>query len=180
MTAQLDISANRQHRNYGRRTQAGRVLWWLCQPLFRLSPRPLWVWRIWLLRAFGAQVGQGVHIHPTVRVTMPWNLCLGDQAAVGDRAILYALGQISIGARATVSQNAHLCTGSHDHHDPARPLRKRPIVIDDDAWVCADAFVGPGVRIGAGAILGARAVAMHDVAPGKIGIGNPLLIRDPQ
>ena len=102
MTARIDITANRATRSYGRRAQVARVLWWLCTPLFRLSPRPLWGWRSSLLRLFGAQVGAAVHVYPTVRITMPWNLRLGDQAAVGDHAILYALGQISIGARATV------------------------------------------------------------------------------
>lgn len=176
MTMQLDIAANRAARKYGPRTQAARVLWALCLPLFRFSPRPMWGWRAWLLRRFGAQVGQGVHLHPTVRILMPWNLTLGDQVTVGDRAILYALGAITIGDRATVSQYAHLCAGTHDTRDPARPLVKQPIIIGADAWVCADAFVGPGVQVGAGAILGARAVAMRDLPQGCTGIGNPMQI----
>ena len=108
---------------------------------------------------------------------MPWKLCIGDQAAVGGHAILYALGEIQIGARATVSQHAHLCAGSHDIRDPARPLMTPPICICEDAWICADAFVGPGVRIGKGAILGARAVAMKDLPEGKVGVGNPMVVR---
>lgn len=177
MTTRIDITANRATRSYGRGAQVARVLWWLCTPLFRLSPRPFWGWRSALLRLFGAQVGAAVHVHPTVRIMMPWNLRLGDQAAVGDRAILYALGVITIGARATISQNAHLCAGSHDHRDPARPVLKHPINIGEDVWVCADAFVGPNVRIGAGAILGARAVAMRDLPAGATGYGNPMQIR---
>jgi putative colanic acid biosynthesis acetyltransferase WcaF len=125
-------------------------------------------------------MGNDIHIHPTARIIMPWNLRIADQATVGDRVILYALGTVHIGARATVSQNAHLCAGTHDWRDPARPLQKLPIWIDADAWVCADAFVGPGVRIGQGAILGARAVAMKDLPAGYIGIGNPMQIRPAQ
>ena len=177
MTAQVDISANRRARNYGRREQLGRVLWWLATPLFRFSPRLLWGWRAALLRLFGAEVGAQVHVFPSVRIAMPWNLRLGDQVAVGDHAILYALGVISIGDRATVSQRAHLCAGTHDHRDPARPLLRQPIGIGADAWVCADAFVGPKVRIGPGAILGARAVAMRDLPGGTTGYGNPMRIR---
>lgn len=176
MTMQLDIAANRAARKYGRRTQVARVLWALCVPLFRFSPRPMWGWRAWLLRRFGARVGRGAHLHPSVRILMPWNLLIGDQVTIGDRAILYALGVITIGDRATVSQYAHLCAGTHDTRDPARPLCKRPIMIGPDAWVCADAFVGPDVRIGAGAILGARAVAMRDLPPRCTGIGNPMQI----
>lgn len=130
-----------------------------------------------MVRCFGGQIGRDVHLHPTVRITIPWNLRIGDQAAVGDCAILYALGPIEIGPRATVSQYAHLCAGTHNWRDPARPLLKTPIQIGADAWVCADAFVGPGVRIGQGAILGARAVAMKDLPEAHIGVGNPMQAR---
>lgn len=177
MTVQVDITANRKARNYGRREQLGRVLWWLATPLFRFSPRHFWGWRIALLRLFGAEVGVQVHVFPSARITMPWNLRLGDQVAVGDHVILYALGVISLGNRATVSQRAHVCAGTHDHRDPTRPLLRQPINIGADAWVCADAFVGPNVRIGPGAILGARAVAMRDLPAGTTGYGNPMQIR---
>ncbi|WP_439154837.1 DapH/DapD/GlmU-related protein [Yoonia sp.] len=176
MTARLDITANRRCRKYSRRTQVARVVWALCLPLFRFSPRPLWGWRVWLLRRFGARVGRCAHLHPTVRILMPWNLTIGDQVTIGDRAILYALGAITIGDRATVSQYAHLCAGTHDASDPARALRRLPVSIGTDAWVCADAFVGPDVRIGANAILGARAVAMRDLPAGCTGVGNPMRV----
>lgn len=105
---------------------------------------------------------------------MPWHLQIADQAAIGDRVILYALGPIVIGARATVSQNAHLCAGTHDVRRADRPLVKARIRVGADAWICADAFVGPNVSIGEGAILGARAVAMRSLAAGRIGEGNPM------
>lgn len=175
----LDVSGNRRSRNYNARVLFARVLWRLCYPLFRLSPRPFWTWRQILLRVFGAKIGRGAHIYPTARITMPWNITIGEDAAVGDRAILYALGKITLGARSTVSQGAHLCAGTHDITDPARRLLTPPIVIESDAWVCADAFVGPNVVIGRGAILGARAVAMKDLAPGMIAVGNPARVLRP-
>ena len=180
MSLHIDVTRNRRQRSWSRNAQVGRVLWAACAPLFRFSPRPLWAWRVWLLRRFGAHIGEDVHIHSTVRVIMPWHIEIGDQAAVGDRVILYALGKIEIGKRATISQNAHLCAGTHDWRDPARPLLKTPIHIGADAWICADAFVGPRVRIGQGAILGARGVAMKDLAPGQIGTGNPMQVRPAQ
>lgn len=169
----LDVDANRSARKWSRREQIGRMLWGLATPLFGLSPRPLWGWRRMLLRAFGATVGKGVHVYPTARITIPWNLTLGAGCAVGDHAILYALGPITIGARATVSQGAHLCAGTHDLSQPARPLVKSPIVIGSDAWVAADAFVGPSVTVGDGAVVGARAVVMKHVEPGHVVVGNP-------
>ncbi len=177
MTARVDVRANRARREWSRGALLGRVLWALAEPLFRYSPRPLWGWRRALLRLFGARIGQDVRIHPTVRITIPWHLQIEDEAGIGDRVILYAVGKIRIGARATVSQQAHLCAGTHRLDDPARGLVRAPITIGSDAWVCADAFVGPGVTVGPGAVLGARAVAMKDLAEGAVGIGNPMQVR---
>ena len=125
------------------------------------------------MRLCGAKIAADVHIHPSVRITIPWNLEIGAGAAVGDRSILYSLGAIQIGPRATISQGAHLCAGTHDWRDPTMPLLKRPIKIGADAWVCADAFIGPDVSVGEGAIIGACAVVMKNVAPRTIVVGNP-------
>jgi putative colanic acid biosynthesis acetyltransferase WcaF len=169
----LDVAANRRAHKWMRNELAARVLWALAHPLFAWSPRALWGWRRVLLRLFGARIGREVHIYPSVRIAIPWNVTIGDHAAVGDRAIIYALGQITLAERVTVSQGAHLCAGTHDYRDPAMPLLKPPIVIDRDAWICAEAFIGPGVRVGSSAIVGARCVVTKDVEPGAIMIGNP-------
>ena len=169
----IDVTANRAARKWTRRELAGRVLWALAAPLFRLSPRPFWGWRRSMLRVFGAKVGRDVHVYPTARITIPWNLTLGDGCAVGDHAILYALGPITLGPRAVVSQYAHICAGSHDWRDPAMPLTRPPITLGADVWVCADVFVGPGVTVANGAILGARATVVRDVPSNTIVAGNP-------
>jgi putative colanic acid biosynthesis acetyltransferase WcaF len=104
---------------------------------------------------------------------LPWNLTIGSEASIGDLANIYNLGPISIGPAATISQGAHLCAGTHDYLRADLPLLKLPIVIGEGAWICADAFIGPGVRIGDYAIVGARAVVMKDVADWAIVVGNP-------
>jgi putative colanic acid biosynthesis acetyltransferase WcaF len=124
---------------------------------------------------FGARIGRQVHIYPTVRITIPWNLTIGDQSAIGDRAILYALAPITVANQVTISQGAHLCAGTHDYRSSTMPLEKRPITIGPGAWICADAFIGPGVTIGAGAIAGARAVVMKNVEKNSIVVGNPAM-----
>ena len=113
-----DVTMNRNARNWTRAELAGRVLWTLVSPAFFLSPRFCWGWRRLLLRLFGAKVGKDVHVFPSVRITIPWNLTLGDQCAIGDGAILYALGPIQVDDRATISQGAHLCAGTHDINRP--------------------------------------------------------------
>lgn len=169
----LNIEANRQAQKWSRREQIGRLLWAIATPLFRFSPRPLWGWRRVILRSFNATVGRDVHVYPTVRITIPWNLTLQDGCAVGNHAILYALGPIKIGERATVSQYAHLCAGSHDWRDPSMPLLKPPITIGNDVWICADAYIGPGVSVEQRSIIGARAVITKDVSANSIMAGNP-------
>jgi putative colanic acid biosynthesis acetyltransferase WcaF len=169
----LDIAVNRRERKYSRSELIGRILWSVAYPFFRYSPRLFWSWRNAMLRLFGASIGRCVRIYPTVDIIIPWTLTIADEATIGHRATLYALGPITIGARATISQGAHLCAGTHDYTKPNFPLNKLPIVVGEGAWICADAFIGPNVTVGDFAIAGARAVVMRDVRPLTIVTGNP-------
>lgn len=126
-----------------------------------------------MLRCFGASIGKKVHIHPTVSIAIPWNLRIEDFAAIGDKVLLYNLGGIEIGHAATISQNAHLCGGTHDPEAATMDLQKVPIRVLKNAWICADAFIGPGVTISEAAIVGARAVVTKDVPPCWVVGGNP-------
>ena len=126
-----------------------------------------------MLRMFGAQIGQHVHIFPSVRIAVPWNVTIGDYASVGDGAILYSLGPIRVGESATISQYAHLCAGTHDYLNPSMPLIKAEISIGAGAWICADAFIGPNVVIGDLAVVGARAVAVKNIEAREIVVGIP-------
>ncbi|MDQ3118100.1 MAG: putative colanic acid biosynthesis acetyltransferase [Verrucomicrobiota bacterium] len=169
----LNVLKNRQSQKYSPDEMVRRVCWMLLRPLFRFSPRPCFGWRNFLLRMLGAQIGRDVHIYSSATIYYPWELVAGDECAIGEYAFIYNLGTVTIGARATISHRAHLCAGTHDHTKPEFPLLRPPIVIGEQAWICADAFVGPGVTVGEGAIVGARAVAMSDVAPWVIVAGNP-------
>lgn len=167
-------SIARHQSPYGAGEKLKRLLWALVQAtLFRGSFHTMNGWRAMLLRLFGARVGKPVMIRRTVRIECPWNLTIGNNVAVGDRAMLYALGPITLGDRVTISQNAHLCAGTHDFDQPHMPLIRPPITIERDAWIAADAFVGPGITIQEGAILGARACAFSDLEPWTIYGGNP-------
>lgn len=172
----LDIESCRRLRPYSAREYIGRILWALASPLFRFSPRPLFGWRRFLLRLFGARIGRNAHVYPSARIYIPWNLSLGDQASIGEWVLIYNLGPIVIGKQATISHRAHLCAGTHDYRDPSLPLLRLPITIEAQAWVCADAFVGPDRTVGKGAIVGAAAVVVKDVPPWQIVAGNPAQI----
>ena len=149
-----------------------RALWMLARTLlFRPSFHNWYGFRRSLLVAFGAKLGKGVRIRPTALIEIPWNLDLGDDVIIGDYAILYSLGKITIGRGAIISQYAHLCAGTHDFTTRRFPLLKPPIVIGEEAWIAADAFVGPGVKIGDRAVVGARATVVKDVPADQVVIG---------
>lgn len=169
----LDIAANRKARKYSAGELLLRVLWGIGQWGIRLSPRPCFGWRSFVLRCFGAKLGVHVHTYASTKIYFPWNLTVGDWSAIGEDAFIYNLGPVMIGSKVTISHRAQLCAGTHDYTRADLPLLKPPIIVKDQAWICADAFVGPGVTIGEGAIIGARAVAMKDVPAWTIVAGNP-------
>jgi putative colanic acid biosynthesis acetyltransferase WcaF len=149
-------------------------IWWIVQAtLFRCSPQIFYGWRRWLLRLFGARIGDGVLIRPSVQVTYPWKLAIGDHAWIGDDVVLYSLGEIEVGAHAVVSQRSYLCTGSHDYTRPTFDIYAKPIRIGEQAWLATDVFVAPGVEVGAGTVVGARSSIFGSLPAGVIARGTP-------
>ena len=168
----LDLSNFRSELGAGNR--ASRALWGVVWALlFRPTPRPLHAWRCLLLRLFGARIGRGARVYASARIWAPWNLTMGEHSVLGDAVDCYSVDRIEIGANSVVSQYCFLCAATHDPDQPSFPLVTRPIRIGAGAWVAADAFVGPGVTIGDGAVVGARASVFKDVAPQSIVGGNP-------
>lgn len=155
-------------------------LWWIVQALlFRPSPQFMYAWRRWLLRLFGAEVGVGVILRPTMRVQFPWKVNIGDYAWIGDDVVLYSLGPITIGEHAVVSQKSYLCTGSHDPAQIDFPIFHQAITIEAECWIATDVYVGPGVTIGRGTVVGARSSVFKNLEAGKICVGSPAkVIRD--
>jgi putative colanic acid biosynthesis acetyltransferase WcaF len=151
-----------------------RLVWnlsWLM--LAAWTPAPLHGWRRLVLRMFGARMGKGCGVYGSARIWDPRNLEMGPYSFIGRRVICYSMARIRFEAYALASQGAHLCAGSHDISDPDFQLIARPIVIGERAWIAADAFVGPGVTVGKGAVLGARGVAFSDLPPWTVSVGNP-------
>jgi putative colanic acid biosynthesis acetyltransferase WcaF len=141
--------------------------------LFRWSPQAFYGWRRLLLKMFGARIGKGVKIRPSASVTYPWKVSIGAWSWVGDKAVLYSLGEIEIGENAVISQNSYICTGSHDFEVSSFDIFARKIVIESEVWIAADVFLAPGVRVGRGAVVGARSTVLHDLPPMMVCIGNP-------
>ena len=155
-------------------------LWWLVQALFfKTSPQFLYGWRRFLLRCFGAKIGKGVILRPSVHTQFPWKVSIGNDSWIGNEVVLYSLGEISIGNNVVVSQRSYLCTGSHDYTSPSFPIFSVPIVLEDECWLATDVYVAPGVTIGKGTVVGARSSVFKSLPPGKICMGSPAkVVRD--
>jgi putative colanic acid biosynthesis acetyltransferase WcaF len=98
---------------------------------------------------------------------------VGDESGIGDRAIVYNQGQITIGTRVVISQGVHLCAGTHDYTKAGFPLVTKPITIGNQVWIAAETFIHPGVTIGDGAVIGARSVVTKSMPAWKVCTGHP-------
>jgi putative colanic acid biosynthesis acetyltransferase WcaF len=156
------------------RSKAGRAIWsavWLL--LYRPSPRLFHFWRVWLLRCFGARVGSGTHPYPGSRVWAPWNLEVGHGVGIADGAEIYNPAPVILGDFVTISQDAYLCSASHDYTKRSFPLTTAPIEVRAHAWVAARAIVLMGVTVGEGCVIGAGSVVSKDTPEWSICCGNP-------
>lgn len=151
-----------------------RLLWNLCWLVFyRPSPRPLHLWRAFLLRCFGATMGAHCHFYPGARIWAPWHLHCADQVTAADGAEIYNPAPVTLGSHAILSQGAYLCGATHDCDDAGFPLVARAMHIGAYAWICARASLAPGVQVGEGAVLGLGSVATHNLEPWTIYAGSP-------
>lgn len=156
------------------RNKLGRFIWniayWF---LFRpFSAKIFKGWRNFVLKCFGAKIKGSVLVYASAKIWAPWNLEL-DTACIAENTVIYSVDKIKLEKSAVVSQYAYLCTASHDVSKSSRPLITAPIIIKEKAWIAADAFIGMGVTVGEGAVVGARSAVFKDVAPWTIVGGNP-------
>lgn len=151
-----------------------RWCWLVVQStLFRWSPRPCHGFRAWLLRCFGADITGPVVIFPSVKITFPRRLSLAPRSMIGRRVNVYNLAAVRLEYGANISQDCHLCAGTHDFTQWSMPLVTKPIIIGRNAWLGADVFVGPGVTVGELCVVGARSVVVKDLPPSMICVGQP-------
>ncbi len=151
-----------------------RLLWSLVYSLFFCwTPVYLFKWRVLLLKIFGCQLDWSARIYPTSKIWSPKNIRLGSNVTIAPRVRIYNQGFIEIGDGSLISQDSTLCASTHDYKKTGFSLLLKPITIGKNVWVCSEAFVGPGVHLGDGVVLGARAVAKKNLDAWSVYDGNP-------
>lgn len=131
------------------------------------------MWRVLLLKLFGAKVGKCCVVKSSCEVWQPWNLTMGDYVALSENVVCYTVDKITIGSQTTISRDAFLCCASHDVSSPIMELTYAPITIGSNAWIAARSIIMPGRNVGDGAVVAAGAVVVSDVEPWSIVGGNP-------
>lgn len=155
------------------RSKIIELLWIIVEALFVSSWVPGSWHRLVLLKLFGAKIGKGVVFKSGIHIKFPWKLEIGDFSWIGERVWIDNLAQVSIGANVCVSQGVYLCTGSHNWRSETFDLITKSIIIQDSAWVAANATVGPGVTIAEGAVLTLSSVANKSLEATGVYAGNP-------
>lgn len=168
----MDLSSFSRHRFVRGRGLAVLCLWAGLEPLgtSRFLPSRC---RVWLLKMFGAHIGEGVLIKAHVRVRYPWRLRIGEHSWIGENCWIDNWASVTIGNDVCLSQSAYLCTGNHDWSDPSFAISPQPITIGDGVWVGSHAVLGPGVEMGTGAIAALGSVITRNVPDWEIHAGNP-------
>lgn len=169
------VDLSKYQNTLSRKNQIDRFVWTIVWTVFaRPLPRSLGNgWKLFLLRLFGAKVHPKAVVYSNVRIYMPWNLEMEAYSCLSPEVDCYNVAKVKIGAHSTVSQKTYLCTASHDITKSHNPLITAPIIIEDQAWIGASAFIGMGVTIKQGAVVGATASVYKDVEPWTVVGGNP-------
>ena len=169
-----DLSSFKVPETFREKSKVIVQLWWMVQATaFSWSPQVLFGWRNFLLRLFGARIGKHVRIRPSVRITYPWKVTIGDYCWIGDDCVLYSLGDISIGNHVALAHKVYINTGGHEYDKTTFDIFSRPVIVEDECWLTNDVYVAPGVVIGRGTIVSARSSVLKSLPSGKICVGTP-------
>ncbi|MBP1641174.1 MAG: acyl transferase [Bacteroidetes bacterium] len=151
-----------------------QVFWFVIHALLIKSPFiPVISVKTHLLRLFGAKIGNGLVIKPSVHIKFPWKLVIGDNVWIGENVWIDNLDKVTIGSNVCISQGALLLTGNHDYSVQSFDYRNAPIVIEDGVWIGAKAVVCPGVTCKSHSILTVGSIATKDMDSFTIYQGNP-------
>lgn len=128
-----------------------------------------------LLRMFGAKVGKGVNIKPSVNIKYPWRLIVGDNTWIGEHAWIDNLDDVVIGANCCISQGAMMLCGNHNYRKSTFDLITGKITLEDGVWIGAHSIVCPGILCKSHSVLAVNSVATRTLEAFSIYQGNPAI-----
>jgi putative colanic acid biosynthesis acetyltransferase WcaF len=170
-TTRLDIFDNQWYKPA---SKLKAVAWYFINVLFFINPlNPASALKVWLLRLFGAKIGVGVLIKPSVNIKYPWLLQVGNHVWIGENVWIDNLAQVTIGDHVCLSQGAMLLCGNHNYKQSTFDLMIGAITIENGAWVGCRATVCPNVTLHSHAVLSVGAVATQNCTAYSIYSGNP-------
>lgn len=153
-----------------------RTLWYFANSaILNNSFIPFSRIKIKVLRLFGAEIGKGVVIKPSVNIKYPWNLKVGNYVWIGENVWIDNLVEVSIGDNVCISQGAMLLCGNHNDKKTTFDLMVGKIIIEEGAWVGAQSVVCPNVTIHSHAVLAVGSVASHHLEGYAVYQGNPAI-----
>lgn len=168
-----DLSSfNNSWYNPGSKLKIG--LWFFCNALFLKNKYlPFSGIKVVVLRLFGAKIGQGVVIKPSISVKYPWRLMIGNNVWIGENVWIDNLDDVTIGHNVCISQGALILCGNHNYKKSSFDLIIKPIVLKDGVWIGAKSTVTQGVVCYEESVLTVSSVASADLEANGIYQGNP-------
>lgn len=115
-------------------------------------------------------------IEPSFRCDYGFNIHTHGLAVINYNCVILDTSPVHIGANAFIAPGVCLACSGHAILSRQRAEgigTSKPITIQDDVWIGANATVCGGVTIGKGSIIGAGSVVNKDIPEGVIAVGNP-------
>ncbi len=123
------------------------IVWYLINNMVINSLIPGSAFRVFILKFFGAKIGENVVIKPYVKIKFPWNLQIGNNSWIGEKVWIDNLAKVTIGSNSCISQGVYLCTGNHNFKIETFDLSTKEIIIGDNCWIAAKSVIKPGTII---------------------------------
>jgi acetyltransferase-like isoleucine patch superfamily enzyme len=130
------------------------------------------------LRLCGAKVGKQVVYYPSLWISPPKDLEIGDKVDLALNVLITCSGGVSIGDRTLIGYGTKILSSNHVIPDKNTKIfdaghQNKKVTIANDVWIGANCIILPGVSIGEGAVVAAGSVVTSDVAPFSIVAGVP-------
>ncbi len=115
-------------------------------------------------------------IEPSFRCDYGFNIHTHGLAVINYNCVILDTSPVNIGANAFIAPGVCIACAGHSV-DPVQRAEaigtSKPITIEDDVWIGANATICGGVTIGAGTVIGAGSVVTKDIPAGVVAAGNP-------